>query len=360
MYPALAVADWLAIDSPTPSTMRWVGSAGGVEESLTARAGIPFESISAAGVRGKNPLAIMRGLWSLSRGFGQARRLLGTFRPDVLFVTGGYVCVPVTLAAWLAGVPTLIYLPDVQPGMAIRFLARFADVVAVTVPSAMDHFRPGQAIVTGYPARRELFERDAVEARVGLGLKREDQELPVLLVFGGSQGAHSINQAVSEGVEQLLEVTQVIHISGQRDAEWTQTRRAALPERLRARYHLHTYLHEEMVDALLSADLVVSRAGASTLGEFPAAGLPAVLVPYPHAGAHQWDNANYLIEAGAAIAIADGDLERALIPTTLELLVDKSRRAGMRQAAQGLARPDAAQRIGELLIDLASAHQGEM
>ena len=339
--------------------MRWVGSAGRVEEGLTARAGIPFKSISAAGVRGKNPIAIMGGLWSLSRGFGQARQLLRTLRPDVLFVTGGYVCVPVTLAAWLAGVPTLIYLPDVQPGMAIRFLARFADVVAVTVPSAMDHFRPGQAIVTGYPARRELFERDAVEARVGLGLKREDQELPVLLVFGGSQGAHSINQAVSEGVEQLLEVTQVIHISGQRDAEWTQAHRAALPERLRARYHLHTYLHEEMVDALLSADLVVSRAGASTLGEFPAAGLPAVLVPYPHAGAHQWDNANYLVEAGAGIAIADGDLERALIPTALELLADKSRRAGMRQAAQGLARPDAAQRIGELLIDLGGAHQGE-
>jgi len=339
--------------------MRWVGSAGGVEESLTARADIPFESISAAGVRGKNPLAIVGGIWALSRGFWQARRLLGTFRPDVLFVTGGYVCVPVTLAARLAGVPALIYLPDVRPGMAIRFLARFVDVVSVTVPSAVDHFRPGQAVVTGYPARRELFERDRVEARARLGLTKEDQELPVVLVFGGSQGARSINQAVSEGVEQLLEVAQVIHISGQRDAEWTQARRVALPERLRARYHLYAYLHEEMVDALLGADLVVSRAGASTLGEFPAAGLPAVLVPYPHAGAHQWDNASYLVEAGAAIAIADGDLERALIPTTLELLADKSHRARMRQAAQGLARPDAAQRIGELLIDLADADQGE-
>jgi len=126
--------------------MCWVGGAGGVEESLTARAGIPFESISAAGVRGKNPLAIMGGIWALSRGFWQARRLLGSFGPDVLFVTGGYVCVPVTLAAWLAGVPALIYLPDVRPGMAIRFLARFADMVAVTVPSAMNHFRPGQTV----------------------------------------------------------------------------------------------------------------------------------------------------------------------------------------------------------------------
>jgi UDP-N-acetylglucosamine--N-acetylmuramyl-(pentapeptide) pyrophosphoryl-undecaprenol N-acetylglucosamine transferase len=284
VYPALAVADWLAIDSPWPPTICWVGSTGGVEESLAARADVPFNGISAAGVRGRNPLAILGGLWALNRGFWQARQLVGTFRPDVLFVTGGYVSVPVTLAARLAGVPILIYLPDMQPGLAIKFLARLADRVAVTAPSATDYFKPDQAVVTGYPVRRGLFERDPVGARVRLGFDRESGSPPVLLIFGGSQGAHSINQAVCKDIEELLEEAQVIHVSGQRDADWTQARRASLPERLRARYHLHPYLHEEMVDALLAADLVVSRAGASTLGEFPAVGLAAVLVPYPHAG----------------------------------------------------------------------------
>jgi UDP-N-acetylglucosamine--N-acetylmuramyl-(pentapeptide) pyrophosphoryl-undecaprenol N-acetylglucosamine transferase len=267
----------------------------------------------------------------------------------VLFVTGGYVSVPVTLAARLAGVPILIYLPDMQPGLAIKFLARLADRVAVTAPSATDYFKPDQAVVTGYPVRRGLFD---------LGFDRESGSPPVLLIFGGSQGAHSINQAVCKDIEELLEEAQVIHVSGQRDADWTQARRASLPERLRARYHLHPYLHEEMVDALLAADLVVSRAGASTLGEFPAVGLAAVLVPYPHAGAHQWDNAHYLIKAGAAIAVADADLRTALAPAVLDLLADSSRRAAMRQAARTLAQPDAAQRIGELLIDLADARQG--
>ncbi len=303
---------------------------------------------------------MLSAVWAMSRGFWQARRLVAAYRPDVLFVTGGYVCVPVTLAARLAHVPVLIYLPDMQPGLAIKFLAHFADQVAVTVPSAMDYFRPDQAVVTGYPVRGQLFERDAVEARTRLGLDIKSDSPPVLLVFGGSQGAHSINQAVYENIETLLEEAQVIHISGQRDAEWTQARRASLSERLRGRYHLYAYLHEEMVDALLAADLVVSRAGASTLGEFPAAALPAVLVPYPHAGAHQWDNAHYLVEAGAAVAIADADLGTALVPTVLDLLADDDRRAAMRQAAQILARPDAAQHIGHLLIDLVGAPRGRV
>ena len=353
MYPALAVADWLAIDSPRPSTIRWVGGAGGVEESLIARAGIRFEGISAAKVRGGDPAAILRGLLAQSRGLWQARRLLEAFQPDVLLVTGGYVCVPVTLAAWLKRVPVLIYLPDVQPGLAIKSLARFADRVAVSVPSALDYFRSGQAVVTGYPVRRELFDRGPDRARARLGLDVGDEAPPLLLVFGGSQGARSINQAVSEGLVELLAVAQVLHISGQLDAGWVQARREALPDELRGRYHVVTYLHEEMVDALLAADLVVSRAGASTLGEFPAAGLPAVLVPYPHAGAHQWDNARYLVEAGAAMAIADADLGTALIPSVLELLRDKERRGEMRQAARALARPDAAGRIATLLLDLA-------
>jgi UDP-N-acetylglucosamine--N-acetylmuramyl-(pentapeptide) pyrophosphoryl-undecaprenol N-acetylglucosamine transferase len=320
-----------------------------MEEDLVKRAGLSFEGIAAAGLRGKNPFVMLGGVWTLSRGFRQARRLIAAFRPDVLLVTGGYVCVPVTLAARLAGVPALIYLPDVEPGLAIRFLARLADRVAVTAPPAAQHFRPGQAVVTGYPVRRELAEGNRAEARARLGLT---EGVPMVLVLGGSQGARSINRAVSQGIEAMLQAAQVIHISGPRDSEWVRERRAGLLTPLQARYQVYDYLHEEMVDALLAADLAVSRAGASTLGEFPAAGLPAVLVPYPYAGAHQWANARYLVEAGAAVAVADADLETALVPTVMSLLTDNARRAALGHAARALAQPGAAQRIAHELEGL--------
>jgi UDP-N-acetylglucosamine--N-acetylmuramyl-(pentapeptide) pyrophosphoryl-undecaprenol N-acetylglucosamine transferase len=292
---------------------------------------------------------MLGGLWTLSRGFRQARRLIATFRPDVLLVTGGYVCVPITVAARLAGVPALIYLPDIEPGLAIKFLARLADRVAVTAPPAAQHFRPGQAVVTGYPVRRELFEGNRAEARARLGLA---ESAPIVLILGGSQGARSINRAVSQGIEALLQAAQVVHISGPRDSGWVRERRAELPEPLQARYQVYDYLYEEMMDALLAADLAVSRAGASTLGEFPAAGLPAVLVPYPYAGAHQWANARYLVEAGAAVTLADADLGAALVPTVLNLLADGDRRAALARAAHALAQPEAAQRIAHELEGL--------
>ena len=150
----------------------------------------------------------------------------------------------------------------------------------------------------------------------------------------------------------MLQAAQVVHISGPRDSEWVRERRAGLLAPLQARYHVYDYLHEEMVDALLAADLAVARAGASTLGEFPAVGLPAVLVPYPYAGAHQWANARYMVEAGAAVAVADADLGTALVPTVMSLLTDSDRRAALGQAARTLARPGAAQHIAHELEGL--------
>ena len=191
-----------------------------------------------------------------------------------------------------------IYLPDIEPGLAIKFLARFARRVAVTTTEARQFFKPGLTVVTGYPVRAELFpapatagESPKVAARRRLNLQ---DDLPVLLVFGGSRGARSINQAVAAQLEDFLAVSQLVHVTGSLDETWVHARREALPARLQARYHVSVYLHEDMTAALLAADLVISRAGASVLGEFPAVGLPAILVPYPYAGAHQALNADYL------------------------------------------------------------------
>ena len=363
MYPALAVVAWLttSIERSKPlgsclSAVRWAGCASGVERTLVGKVGIPFEPIEAVALRGKKLWALPGGLWAMLRGFRQARRLIDNFRPDVLLVTGGYVCGPVTLAAWRAGVPTMIYLPDIEPGLMVKTMARFARRVSVTAPPSLRFFHPGQAVVTGYPVRQELFEGDRTQARQRLGLTAKSangDDLPVLLVFGGSQGSRSINRAVSDGILALLSVSQVVHVAGAGDVEWVQARRGSLPDHMQARYYVHDYLDDEMVDALLAADLTVARAGASTLGELPAAGLPGVLVPYPYAGAHQWANAHYLVEGGAAVIVSDTDLGTQLVPTVLDLLVDAARRAAMSQAALALARPDAAECIARELKDLA-------
>lgn len=316
-----------------------------------ARAGLTFEAISALGLRGKNPFAATRGLWALSQGYRQSRAILQRFRPDVLLATGGYVCVPVTLAAWQMKVPVIIYLPDIEPGLAIKFLARFADRVAVTAPEAQQFFNPGLAVVTGYPIRPELVTA-AGAARKATARQRLNlsEAAPVLLVFGGSRGARSINRAITRHLNDYLVAGQLIHVTGTLDEKWVQAKKAALPAELQARYHVSAYLHEAMLEALLAADLVVARAGASTLGEFPAVGLPAVLVPYPYAGAHQQRNAGYLARHQAAVIVKDSDLDQKLKETVISLLTDANRLNQMSHACQQLAQPDAAARLAQEIV----------
>jgi UDP-N-acetylglucosamine--N-acetylmuramyl-(pentapeptide) pyrophosphoryl-undecaprenol N-acetylglucosamine transferase len=335
-----------------------------MEQALVEQAGLKIEVISAVGLRGKNPLDALRSLWTLGQGYRQSRQIMLRFRPDVLFMTGGYVCVPVTLAARQAGVPIIIYLPDIEPGLAIKFLARFANRVAVTAPEAQAFFKQDLTVVTGYPVREELFgqtfearfaktskvsnEEVKTTARRQLGLR---DDLPVLMVFGGSRGARSLNQAVTDELEAYLKVSQMVHVTGMLDVDWVEARRAELSPELQARYQVSAYLHDEMITALLAADLVISRAGASVLGEFPAAGLPAILVPYPYAGAHQALNANYLAEHGAAVVINDADLAQKLKETVIGLLSNREKLQEMRQAARNLMQPEASIRLArEILV----------
>ncbi len=344
MYPALAVVQTLKSNTD----ILWVGSIGGMEASLLERAKIPFRGIDAAGLRGKNPLAMAKGAVTLLKGYLQSRKLLRNFQPDVLFVTGGYVCVPMTLAAHRTGVPVVIYLPDIRPGQAIKFLSRYATRVAVTAPPAQKFFPAGLTVVTGYPVRPELYSADRAAAQQHFGL---NSDVPTVLVFGGSQGARSINRVIAnrDALNQLLSHAQLIHISGQRDAEWTQAVWHDLPSAQQQLYRLFPYLHTEMAEAFAAADVIISRAGASILGEAPAVGVPSILVPYPYSGAHQWQNAQYMEEQGAAIAVPDEQLTTDLLPTIIALLTDSYGRAAMSHAAKKLAHPNAARAIAQVL-----------
>ncbi len=355
VYPGLAVVEAGREADDENVEVLWVGVQGGLEQPLVERAGLRFVGIEAAGLRGMGPRAAVRHLIRLGRGFVQAWQVLSRFQPDVVLATGGYVTFPVGVAAWLQRVPLVIYLPDIEPGLAVRALAPFARRVAVTAEPARHHFPSRKAVVTGFPVRATLGARrpGRQEARERFGIPFHER---VVLVFGGSQGAHSLNLAVGHALEALLTEAHVIHIHGRSDGEWLRARRAELLPERRARYHLFDYLHEEMAHALVAADLVVARAGASTLGELPAAGVPAILVPYPYSGAHQWANAHFLESQGAAVVVPDEEIGRRLAPLVKELLHDQARLDRMRHAMHQLARPDAACAIYALLRSLVTSN----
>jgi len=353
VYPALSIMGALTDEERARTVLAWVGRRGGVEEHIAHREGIPFHALAMGPIVGANPLTLFKSLFQQARGVLQGRRLIRSWRPDVVLATGGYVSVPLVLAARLEGIPSLLYLPDMQPGLAVKRLAPYVSVLAVTLECVAEHFAR-DVLVSGYPVRGEILAMDRQTARQALGLAAER---PVLLVMGGSLGAHSINQAVWESLPRWLPKANVLHITGPRDLEAARELAGALDRIGRAAYRPVAYLNQEMPAALVAADLVVARAGAATLGEFPAAGLPAILVPYPHAGEHQLGNARFLADAGAGIVLRDGDLLAQLGDSVCDLLVDAERLEAMSQASLHLARPDAARRLADRMLELARGTQ---
>ncbi len=353
MYPALAVYQALSAKNPAVETL-WVGGEGGMEAELVKRAGPPFRSVPAAGLHGVSLSALPRNAVQLTRGTFAARRILREFHPDVMFFTGGFVAGPLALAGRIGRhLPTLLYVPDIEPGLALQWLARFADRIAVSADDSQKYFKKS-VVVTGYPLRADLKAWTRQSGRAALKL---DEELPVLLVFGGSKGARAINQALMALLPDLLELAQVVHVTGQLDWEAVQTATARLASAQSSRYHVFPYLHEEMGAALAAADLAISRAGASSLGEFPLHGLPAVLVPYPHAWRYQKVNADYLAQRGAAIVLADEFLPQQLGRVVTDLLKNPSKRRAMQAAMSSLSRPEAADDIADQLMGLGGTRQ---
>jgi UDP-N-acetylglucosamine--N-acetylmuramyl-(pentapeptide) pyrophosphoryl-undecaprenol N-acetylglucosamine transferase len=324
-----------------------------MEENLLANTEVAFTAVPAAGVHGVGWRKLPGNLLALARGWKASRRLIAEYQPDALFFTGGYVAIPVALAGHR--LPAMVFSPDIEPGLAIKFLSRFAERIAVTTESSRHYFPTRKSVtVSGYPVRPDLDAWQERDARKALELS---DQLLTLLVFGGSKGARSLNRAVLAALEVLLPKMQIVHLSGHLD--WPQVKAAweALSSDQQARYRAFPYLHRRMGAALRVADLVVSRAGASTLGEFPHFGLPAVLVPYPHAWRYQKVNAQYLAKQGAALVIPDREIGERLAPVVLDLLTDQERLHSMRQAMRALAHPRAAETIALQLLELADHHR---
>ena len=345
MYPALAVLQ--ALENKIDSSL-WVGGKNGMEADLIKNQSIPYAEIPAAGVHGVGLRTLPGNLVKLLQGVFASRRIIKQFKPDAILFTGGYVAAPMAIAA--KRIPSLLFVPDIEPGMALKFLAKYAKKIAVTTDQSQKYFKDSsKLVITGYPIRDSLTTWDKQKAKAKLNLHYQQ---PVILFLGGSKGARSINNALLKILPQLLQKAQVIHITGQLDWKNILEEQEQLDPDLSKNYHVFPYLHEEMGAALSAADLVVSRAGASSLGEYPLFGLPAILVPYPHAWRYQKVNAEYLRNREAALLVPDEELSTELLPAINALLENPEKLSGMQRSMAKLASPDAAEKIANLVLNM--------
>ena len=350
MYPALATAEALLRQDSEAHQLYFVGAVGGMERALVEQSGLQFAgyyAVYAGPLHGVNPLRIITSLIKLTLGTLQSLVKILRIRPQVILLTGGWANLPVALAARPLGIPIAIYLPDIEPGLTIKALQRFASKVAISVAPSAEYFPPGKTAVTGYPLQGSRLEatRERGQQHFQLDARRK-----TLLVFGGSRGARNINIALGQQLARLLDDgVQIIHITGQLD--WERSLRQAGELRQHPNYRVFPYLHDDMGLAFAAADLALCRAGASTLAELPHFGLPAILVPYPFAWRYQKVNADYLSQRGAAIRLNDEDMGPQLYATVSALIHDEARLREMSANSRALAESRGADRLAALLLE---------
>jgi UDP-N-acetylglucosamine--N-acetylmuramyl-(pentapeptide) pyrophosphoryl-undecaprenol N-acetylglucosamine transferase len=337
--PALAVADALRADG---AEVAFIGARDRLEATLVPEAGYEIDLLDLRGLDRSNPLRAAGAMRLAGAAVPKARRILRERKAAAVLGGGGYVAGPAGIAALSLGLPLVLTEADRHLGLTNRFLARRAVRVCLAFP--IEGRSGPRFLVTGRPVPAAVGHADREAARARFGIAAGDR---ALLVFGGSQGARSINLAALEafaGPEAPQRDFHVLHISGSRDLSLARELIAAAGERLE-RYTLVEY-EPGLADSLAASDLVLARSGGSIF-EIAAAGRPAILVPYPHAsGDHQRANAEWMAEAGAAIVIDDAELDAARLgELTAELFADDARLQAMSAASAAISRPDAAERV---------------
>ncbi|MEO8625176.1 MAG: UDP-N-acetylglucosamine--N-acetylmuramyl-(pentapeptide) pyrophosphoryl-undecaprenol N-acetylglucosamine transferase [Candidatus Limnocylindrales bacterium] len=348
VYPALAVARSLRERAPDVR-VRWLGGRRGLEANIVPAEGYPLELLALRSLRtvDRSVHTVLDPI-RLGASYPQALANLTRRRPDVVFTTGGYIAIPVVAAAATLRIPSLMWEGNLVPGRSVRASARLASALAVSFAETCARL-PGPCFVTGTPIR-SFAGHDRAAARAALDL---EPQTPVLFVFGGSQAVRRLNRAVWDALPTLVGNMSIIHMTGEPAYAEALKAREALPAEQRGRYKPYPFLRGEMTDALVAADLLVGRAGSSTLAEASALGLPMVVVPYPHASAHQVANARALADAGAAQIVADEDLDAERLIDAAALLQRPADLEKMRDAARGFGRPGAANAVADLVMALA-------
>ncbi len=350
LYPGIALARELQRRDPS-TVVTFVGTAAGIEARVVPREGFALDLIRVAGLKGKGMMARLRGALLLPLAAVDGWRVLSTRRPSVVVGVGGFASGPVVALAWLRRIPTLLLEQNAVPGLTNRLLAPMVDAAAVNFEEALRFF-PRTGFVAGNPVRSEFFEPDEQEANDHRA-SRQPQSAARVLIVGGSQGAHAINMAMVEAASGLVATglaLAITHQTGARDLDRVRDayERAGIAARVEA-------FIDEMHREVKQADLVVARAGATTLSELAAAGRAAILVPLPTAADdHQRKNAEAFARAGGAVVIEQRVLTGERMGAEIAALVeDRERLRQMGQNARALARPDAAARIADRVAALA-------
>ena len=340
VIPALAIAQQLKQQYGAESL--FIGTARGIENRLVPAAGFPLKLVRVGALKNVSLITRIRTAFDLPLAISAASGMINEFAPNVVIGVGGYASGPAMLAAIVKHVPTLAFEPNVVPGFANRMVARFVSAAAVHFKETAEYFR--NATVTGVPVRPAFFD---------IARKPRPAGPPTVLVFGGSQGAHAINEAMLRSLTALRAQAPEIHIihqTGERDYEDAVTRYRAANDAAEVFKFI-----EDMPVAFAHADLLVCRSGASTVAEIAAAGKPAIFVPFPRAADdHQRVNAEAFARAGAAVVVEESRLEGIWLAETIAaLLNDPPRLQKMGSAARSLAHPDAAQEIAAMAARLA-------
>lgn len=354
IYPGISIADTL-MEKDIKTEILFIGTASGLESTLVPRKGYRFEAIRVKGFRRRVSIDTFKTLILLLKGMRDAGKILKDFDPDIVIGTGGYVAGPVLFLAALKGIPTLIHEQNVLPGVTNRILGRFVDRVAVSFEEAVKYFNnKNKVVVTGNPIRKEILEKTKDVSIRALGLK---PELPLVLVFGGSKGSGKLNNAVLEVIYRLAERPefQLLQVTGNDhyDKFTDMLKKRGISHEKLEHIKIVPYLHQ-MPDALTAADLVITSAGAITLAEITAVGIPAILIPKSHAtDNHQEYNARALERKGAAVVILERELNgKKLYLQVSELVRDKKVLHHMRKASKQMGKIEAADRIYEVIREL--------
>lgn len=333
----------------------WIGSRHGFEHETAIRDGIAFESIQVGKLRRYPSFRTLTDAVRIPVGILQARRHLKAFRPDIIFSTGGYVSTPVVIAGSRLRIPSITHEQTAHIGLATKINARYVDVIALSYERSRNFIGDTKAsiVVTGNPVRDLVFHGCARNALDRYGFTND---LPLLYVTGGALGSRAINATVASSLPALLPHVQILHQCGPRsahdDIETLTARATQLPLELRDRYHVVERVGAEIGDVLAATSLVVGRAGAGTIAELAAVGLPSILIPLPGAE-EQRQNALYLAEAGGAILVPEHELTSELLTSTVtEVLASPSRLASMRSAAAHAAATEPAARLVDEITKL--------
>jgi UDP-N-acetylglucosamine--N-acetylmuramyl-(pentapeptide) pyrophosphoryl-undecaprenol N-acetylglucosamine transferase len=337
VYPAIAIAEAVQ-DKILDSQILFVGSEGGIEEKIVPDARFSLATIKARGMLRKLSYKAISSPFIAVAGFFDSLRILRSFKPDIIVATGGFVSLPVVLAAFFLRIPVILHEGNAIPGLSTKICKWFASCVTIAFESQRKYFRWKKKVYCiGGPVRRAITKTVKSIAIQNMGL-RQDQR--IILVLGGSQGARSINKVTIDALPELARLNvQVIHVCGERDYGWVNESIKEEPHF----YHLLPYMNN-IWDGLAACDIVVSRAGATAISEIIARQIPSILIPFPFsAEGHQDLNAGILKNAGASVVIKDADLNKDSLFNELDrILKDKELYANMRAACATLGKPDAA------------------